>query len=291
LLPVAVAMCAVHRSIEETVADAVHRANYIRTSFGRRPLAWLEMSGRGRSGRDPQRTGTGVSGCVVSDGSRLAVCATAMATLLAICACGSGDRSHPAAAVRPRVVSTASASSDIRTRTHTAATPDLTAAPATSRAATHARTTGRAVPHPTTTGASRAIAACRTSHLSLSLIRGGAAAGTAYLWYGLRNAGAATCSMVGYPRVAVLNARGEIVQHAATRGAALPARVRLVALKPGQRARFLLNSTDTVPSPGCLRAYRGVSLRVFPPNQATPILKPFKGAFCNLRVGPIEPAG
>jgi len=97
--------------------------------------------------------------------------------------------------------------------------------------------------------------------------------------------------MIGYPRVAVLNEHGQIVQHPATRGAVLPAPLRLVTLKPGQRAQFLVNSTDTVPSPGCPRSYRGARLRVFPPDQATPILDPFKVAFCDLRVGPVEPAG
>ena len=97
--------------------------------------------------------------------------------------------------------------------------------------------------------------------------------------------------MIGYPGVAVLNARGRIVQHPATRGAALPARVRLVTLKPGRRAQFLLNSTDTIPSPGCPRAYRGVRLQVYPPNQRAPVLTPFTRPFCNLRVGPVEPAG
>lgn len=128
-----------------------------------------------------------------------------------------------------------------------------------------------------------------TSHLSLSLARGGAAAGTAYSWYALRNAGPTTCSMIGYPGVAVLDAHDEIVQHPAKPGAALPIAVRLVTLRPGQSAQFLVNSTDVTPSPGCPRAYRGVTLRVFPPNQTVPILRPFTGAFCNLRVGPVEP--
>jgi Protein of unknown function (DUF4232) len=134
-----------------------------------------------------------------------------------------------------------------------------------------------------------AAPACRTSQLSLSLIRGGAAAGTAYLWYGLRNVGADACSMIGYPGVAVLDARGRIAQHPATRGAAIRAPVRLVTVKPGHRAQFLLNSADVVPSPGCRRLYRGVTLQVFPPNQRTPIRGPFTGVFCSLRVGPVEP--
>jgi Protein of unknown function (DUF4232) len=95
--------------------------------------------------------------------------------------------------------------------------------------------------------------------------------------------------MIGYPGVAVLNARGRIVQHPATRGAAPPARARLVTVKPGRRAQFVLNSTDTIPSPGCPRAYRGARLQVYPPNQRTPLFLPFTEPFCNLRVGPVEP--
>jgi len=130
--------------------------------------------------------------------------------------------------------------------------------------------------------------ACLTSHLSLSVARAAAAAGTAYTWYDLENTGPTICSMFGYPGVAVLNVHGRIVQHPATRGAALPARVRLVTLKPGQRAQFLLNSTDTIPSPGCPRAYRGVRLQVYPPNQRRARLAPYTRPFCNLRVGPVE---
>ena len=111
--------------------------------------------------------------------------------------------------------------------------------------------------------------ACLTSHLSLSVARAAAAAGTAYTWYDLENTGPTICSMFGYPGVAVLTAHGRIVQHPATRGAALPARVRLVTLKPGHRAQFLLNSTDTIPSPGCPRAYRGVRLAGLPAESET----------------------
>jgi len=137
---------------------------------------------------------------------------------------------------------------------------------------------------------SAALASCTTSQLTLSFVRGAAAAGTGYSWYALRNLGRAACSMIGYPGVAVLDARGRVVQHPARRGALPAAPVRLVTLKPGTRAEFLVNSTDIVPSPGCPRAYRGVSLRVLPPGQSTPIVKPFKGVFCSLRVGPVEPA-
>jgi Protein of unknown function (DUF4232) len=154
-----------------------------------------------------------------------------------------------------------------------------------------AGTTAPAPIHTTTPVTSAAVAACLTSHLSLSFARGGAAAGTAYRWYDLRNLGPSACSIIGYPGVAVLNAHDRIVQHPATWSAMLRAPVKLVALRPGKRGQFLVNSTDTIPSPGCPRTYRGATLQVFPPNQTTPILKPFRNVFCNLRVGPVALAG
>ena len=67
----------------------------------------------------------------------------------------------------------------------------------------------------------------------------------AYLWYGLKNTGATSCSMIGYPRVAVLNAHGQIVP-ATRRDADRPSEARDAEIR---RARqFLLNSTDTVPA-------------------------------------------
>jgi hypothetical protein len=195
------------------------------------------------------------------------------AALLALAACGASS-----AARRSMSVSTAGV-------------PTSSSAPGSAGTVTAARPSTASELTSPTVSMRAVVAACRTSHLSLSLARATAAAGTAYRWYDLRNLGPTTCSMIGYPGVAVLNAHGTIVQHPAVRRAILPAPVRLVTLKPGRRAQFLLNSTDAVPSPGCPRAYRGVKLQVYPPNQITPLLRPFKGPFCNLRVGPVEPTG
>jgi Protein of unknown function (DUF4232) len=194
---------------------------------------------------------------------RPAISAALTVVLLALAACGGSNRSY----------STAGQLHPSDNRPH----PSVASATAPSETVT-------AAPF-------AAAAACLTSHLSLTFARGAAAAGTAYTWYDLNNAGQTTCSMIGYPGVAVLNARGRIVQRPATRGAALPTPVRLVTLKPGRRAQFLLNSTDTIPSAGCPHAYRGVRLQVYPPNQRMPLHAPFTRPFCNLRVGPVEPAG
>ena len=92
-------------------------------------------------------------------------------------------------------------------------------------------------------------------------------------------------------RVAVLDAHGHIVQHPAKRGATQPAPVTRITLRPGAHARFLVNSTDVIPSPGCPKSYSGTTLQVYPPNQRTALLLSHTGSFCDLRVGPVQPAG
>jgi hypothetical protein len=108
------------------------------------------------------------------------------------------------------------------------------------------------------------------------------------------NAGPRTCSMIGYPGVAILNARGRVVQHAAARsthpGTLPPEPVRLVVLKASQRAEFVVASTDVTPSPGCRTPHTGTTLEIYPPNQRTPILEPYHRSFCDLVVGPVQPA-
>jgi Protein of unknown function (DUF4232) len=135
--------------------------------------------------------------------------------------------------------------------------------------------------------------ACTTSELRLSRGVSRAATGTSYVWYRLTNVGPAECSLIGYPGVAILGADGRVVQHPAVwstnPGTVPPERVRSIALATGQQARFLLASTDVTPSPGCRVPYTGRTLQVFPPNQATAILQPYHGNFCDLVVGPVQP--
>ncbi|MDQ6835639.1 MAG: DUF4232 domain-containing protein [Actinomycetota bacterium] len=133
-----------------------------------------------------------------------------------------------------------------------------------------------------------ALAGCRTTSLRLSFASGQGAAGTAYLTYALTNVGR-TCTMIGYPGVAILDAAGHIVQHPAARGnIQAPGPVRLITLEPGHRARFLVTSSDVIPSPGCPHAYTGTMLQVFPPNQRAALRIARRGQFCNLRVGPVQ---
>ncbi|HEY3726119.1 MAG TPA: DUF4232 domain-containing protein [Solirubrobacteraceae bacterium] len=165
-----------------------------------------------------------------------------------------------------------------------------TASPATSTTtvtATASQSSASASSAPAT-GTSTATPGCATPNLRLTRISGQGAAGTAYFYYGLQNVGSGRCSLIGYPGVSILDAQGNIVQHPAKRGTSIHIRVRLISLAPGQRAKFLVTSSDVIPSPGCTHQYRGTTLQVFPPNQRAALRLPDSTGFCNLRVGAVQ---
>lgn len=139
------------------------------------------------------------------------------------------------------------------------------------------------------TASSTGVPGCSTQNLRLTRISGQGAAGTAYIYYGLTNVGSARCALIGYPGVSVLDAQGKIVQHPAARGTSQHIPVRLVTLGPGQRAKFLVTSSDVIPSPGCTHQYRGATLQVFPPNQRAALRLADTTGFCNLRVAAVQP--
>ena len=108
--------------------------------------------------------------------------------------------------------------------------------------------------------------------------------------YRLTNRASTACVMVGYPGVAILDASGGIVQHPAARRPDPSTPVRVVTLRPGSAAKFLLTSSDVVPSPGCQHAWKGKTLQVIPPNTRTALRQPYRREFCNLRVGAVQPS-
>ena len=134
---------------------------------------------------------------------------------------------------------------------------------------------------------------CVTAHLTLTTEGTGAAAGTFFTTYDFTNVGPSDCVMIGYPGVAVLDAKGHVVQHPAVRqpgpGTSAPVPVTLVRIRPGQRAKFLLASEEVFPNPDCQSAYSGSSLSVYPPDQTVPIIQPVATQFCDLTVGPVQP--
>jgi hypothetical protein len=96
---------------------------------------------------------------------------------------------------------------------------------------------------------------CATVNLSLRFVRGGGAGGTDYTTYEFVNHGPATCTLTGYPGVSITDAQGRIVQKPAVESPGAnpdgPIPIRTVSLTRGGHATFPLNSTDTIPVPGC----------------------------------------
>jgi hypothetical protein len=179
--------------------------------------------------------------------------------------------------------------------TSTAAQHSSTPAPTSSNAsATTSSSAGGSSTTPsssgtTTSAGSAAVNGCPSSGLHLSFVSGQGAAGTAYMTYALTNIGTRPCTLYGYPGVSILDAAGRIVQHPAQRGGIqAPTTVRLVTLAQGRQARFIVTSSDVIPSPGCPHAFTGTTLQVFPPNQRQALSVTRSGQFCNLHVGPVE---
>lgn len=180
--------------------------------------------------------------------------------------------------------------------TNKSTTASSTVAPSTTVPAMSPSTTSReqgtttiASPTATTT-----TPVCFTANLSFTSLGGQGLGGTSYTYYEFTNRGPETCSMYGYPGVAVLNAQGQVVQHPATRsshpGTSAQVPVQTVTLPPGDHAKFLLTSTDTVPNPDCQTYFTGTTFQVYPPGNTVPIRQPYHGSFCDLVVGPVQPA-
>jgi hypothetical protein len=109
--------------------------------------------------------------------------------------------------------------------------------------------------------------------------------GSRIITYYLRNRGPNTCSMIGYPGFALLFANGSIIQHPAAR---TPRSYSRVVLAAGQRAQFLVKSTDpSIPGSGCSTSWKTAWVQAYPPNETTPIRQPSTVTACNLEVLPV----
>lgn len=147
-------------------------------------------------------------------------------------------------------------------------------------------------PTTTTSPLPTAQEACAAHNLILHLLTTGAAAGNYIMVFEFTNIGSTPCSVTGYPGVSVLDAKGRIVQHPASRspgpGTSQILPVTTVTLTNGGHAQFLLASVDTVPNPDCASQYQGTTLRVYPPGSTVAIEEPFAMGFCDLAVGPVH---
>lgn len=184
--------------------------------------------------------------------------------------------------------------STVTTTVHATATRHVTATPTPRTSApiggstSTPTTTSTADDSNTNNGASK----CLSSHLILSSEGGGGAGGTDYRLYSLRNTGSNSCTMRGYAGVSIVDSDGKTVQHPAQRGRTgteKAAPVKTISLKPhGGKAYFLVTSINVIPSsPDCQHAFHGNRLRVYPPNNTTPLYLADTRDFCDLGVGAV----
>jgi Protein of unknown function (DUF4232) len=126
---------------------------------------------------------------------------------------------------------------------------------------------------------------CTTGDLHLSVGTGNGAAGSFYYPLQFTNTSGATCTMYGYPGVALVSQPGgSVVGAAAVRNPTFPAEV--VTLAPGAVAHASLQVAvaENYPASACGPA-TAHWLQVFPPGEYAPLFVPFTAQTCRKPVG------
>jgi hypothetical protein len=114
---------------------------------------------------------------------------------------------------------------------------------------------------------------CATTALTITLGQGSGAAGHFYMPVTFTNADTTACTITGYPGISyVSGAGGEQIGDAAVRS---PATAPTVTLQPWQRATATVDQVDVAnfPAADC-QPVDAAGLRVFPPNNTTPVFLP-----------------
>jgi hypothetical protein len=137
---------------------------------------------------------------------------------------------------------------------------------------------------PATAGATH-VGTTTCTNLALSYVRSEGAAGTNYTIYRLRNSGAVTCDLKGYPGVSYLDAAGKEVQRDARRESAAPAKV---TLRPVGEVHFEVGNSLVVPNVACPGNRAAVTLRVYPPDNTRALLLPGAYDVCDPHVRPVH---
>jgi hypothetical protein len=126
-----------------------------------------------------------------------------------------------------------------------------------------------------------AILACPTSGLKLAEGTTGAAAGSVYMQLEFTNTSGRTCTLFGYPGVALTTstASGSQVGAAATRSTGKPKLV--ITLTPGETASATLQIAQVAnyPSSSC-QPVSARYLQVYPPGQTSAVYLPYTGQGC-----------
>lgn len=121
---------------------------------------------------------------------------------------------------------------------------------------------------------------CPTRYLKASLGLSQGAAGSVYQVIDFTNIGNVTCTLYGYPGVAL--AGGNPISQIGLAAAEDPASPRqLVTLAPGKAANALLRVVQAAnfPASKC-QPVQATYLQIYPPNQTTPVYLAYKATAC-----------
>ena len=145
---------------------------------------------------------------------------------------------------------------------------------------------GTSTPSPTTSITAGTGATCMTGQLSLTAGPTNGAAGSLYTSLSFTNTAATSCSMGGFPGVALLSDAGAVVGQPATRDGSAGS---LVRLGPGQRAQFVIR-VGTATRTGCTVPQPSSQIQVYPPGQTVALRLPFTTGSCAISVQSVTAA-
>jgi len=174
--------------------------------------------------------------------------------------------------------SSSSSSSAAAGASTTAAATSSTAAAASGTTAAAGSGNGAAASTP---AGQAGVAECTAADLKIAPkgSAGGGTAGSYYSFIDFTNTSSASCTLYGYPGVSLTAASGAQIGPAATRDATTAAAT--VTLAPGATANAVLRMTDpTVYATSQCKPTTSSYLKVYPPNQTTPVQVSFKEDTC-----------
>jgi hypothetical protein len=127
----------------------------------------------------------------------------------------------------------------------------------------------------------QAVPSCQASGLSLTRGVSGAAAGSAYTQIEFTNTSDVTCTLYGYPGVALTTSMAPGSQVGAAASRSTVRQKTLVTLTPGKTAVAQVQLVDVLnyPTANCDPASASY-LQVYPPGQTTPLYLPFTAKTC-----------
>lgn len=205
----------------------------------------------------------------------LAVIGVGLAALLAGCA----SSASPASSQAPAATSPGSGGAVASATAAGGSTGSAQGSGGTAPGGASPSPTGGSLPNGGSGGL--AILACPTSGLKLAKGTSGAAAGSVYLQLEFTNTSGRTCTLFGYPGVALTTstAPGSQVGAAAERSTGKPKTV--ITLTPGETASATLQIAQVLnyPASRCQPASARY-LQVYPPGQTSAVYLPYTGQGC-----------